>query len=410
MLFSEKKGIKLSKSELNSELVIDLPTSKSISNRVLIMNALCNKKGKIKNLSEARDTTTLHKLLNSDDKTWDVRDAGTTMRFLTAFAAVTNQNKILTGTERMQQRPIGILVEALRKLGAEIEYLQNEGYPPLQIKDFEQKTSQLSIRGDVSSQYISAMLMIAPVLAQGLEITLTGKIGSRPYIEMTLALMLRYGIHANYTDNVIRIAPQKYQSVDITVEPDWSAASYWYSLVALSKNSKVYLKGLTKESLQGDRVIVEIMERLGVQSQFLPDGASLTKCDSTNTFQYNFTHCPDLAQTVAVVCAVKGIKAIFEGLESLKIKETDRVKALQNELQKIDADLTESNGKWYLTPSSGLPNNVAINTYEDHRMAMAFAPLCLVMDISFDDGSVVNKSYPRFWDDLTKSGISNKGN
>jgi len=396
------QSIKLKCCNLNKEGVIILPSSKSISNRALIVNALCDTSSELFNLSEARDTQTMITLLKNDLNTWDVKDAGTTMRFLTAFATITNQNKTLTGTTRMQHRPIGILVDALRDLGAEIEYKENTGFPPIEIKKFKQKTTTLNIRGDVSSQYISALLMIAPRLPHGLTLILEGEIGSRPYIKMTLDIMQHFGVSHTWDKDIITISPQNYRPNELTIEPDWSAASYWYSFVALSNNSSVLLKGLTKKSLQGDSVLAKFMAELGVKTTFTEEGALLTKCNHKNLFEYNFIECPDLAQTVAVLCAVKGIEVKFTGLESLKIKETDRVLALQNELAKIGASLLEQENVWYLTPSETLPKSVSINTYEDHRMAMAFAPLCLLMEVEFDDQTVVRKSYPRFWKDIEK--------
>lgn len=377
-----------------------LPASKSMSNRALVINEFCSVPTQLKNLSEARDTKTMIALLKSDANTWDVKDAGTTMRFLTAFATVTHKLKTITGTVRMQQRPIRVLVNALRDIGAKIEFLENDGFPPIQIKSFEQKTNTLSIRGDVSSQYISALLMIAPALPLGLKLQLEGKIGSRPYIKMTLDIMQHFGVDHSWNDNIITITPQKYIPTPFIIEPDWSAASYWYSFVALSKNSKVLLKNSTKYSFQGDSVLCQFMSELGVDTKFTDEGAWLTKTKHKNTFNYDFSDTPDLAQTIAVICAVKGIKGQFKGLESLRIKETNRIQALQNELAKIGASLIERDNMWQLNPSNLLPDAAIFNTYEDHRMAMSFAPLCLLMDITFEDKSVVNKSYPQFWIDL----------
>lgn len=397
------KGISLKKSSLHGEVSISLPTSKSISNRVLIIDALCKSESSLHNLSSARDTQTMQRLLQSDKAVLDVLDAGTTMRFLCAYLAATNQHKSLTGTARMQQRPIGILTDALQELGAEISFLGNEGYPPLEIKSFEQQTNMLSIRGDVSSQYISALLMIAPTLPKGLSLTLEGHVGSRPYIDMTLQIMQQFDVMCQWVDNVIDIKPQAYKATAFTVEGDWSGASYWYSFVALSDSGSVLLTGLTKKSLQGDQEIASIMASLGVKTTYIKEGALLTKTAHESTFRFDFTHSPDLAQTVAVVCAAKGIPAIFTGLESLKIKETDRVAALQTELSKIGASIIAHADSWELNPSNNLPEKASIDTYEDHRMAMAFAPLCMLMDVDFDDASVVDKSYPSFWEDVEKA-------
>ena len=394
------KNIFLKKSRLKKQVSISLPTSKSISNRALIIDALCKKKSDLQGLSDARDTKTMQHLLQSDEKILDVLDAGTTMRFLLAYLAVTNPTKILTGTLRMKQRPISILVDALHTLGVGISYLDKEGYPPLEIKGFQQKTNQLSIRGDISSQYISALLMIAPVLPEGLSLTLEGQVGSKPYIDMTLHIMQHFGIEYQWEGKCIDIRFQAYKQAAFVVEADWSAASYWYSFVALSDNGSILLKGLTKKSLQGDQVIVEIMTSLGVNTIYTREGVLLTKGIHQKNFICNFKNSPDLAQTIAVICAAKGINATFTGLESLKIKETDRVLALQNELSKIGASITELSGSWKLIVSHHLPDKVSIDTYEDHRMAMAFAPLCLLMEIDFDDAAVVKKSYPDFWKDV----------
>ncbi|MEO1053440.1 MAG: 3-phosphoshikimate 1-carboxyvinyltransferase [Bacteroidota bacterium] len=389
---------------------IQLPSSKSISNRALIINALAGGQSNIDNLSEARDTKTMLKLLNSQETELDVLDAGTTMRFLTAYLTSTNQQKVLTGTPRMQERPIKILVDALKQIGGEISYIKNEGYPPMRIDGLPtQKSSQIKISGDVSSQYISALLMIAPTLPEGLTLEITGKIGSRPYIEMTLAMMKHFGVTSSWEDNRITIAPQSYTSVPFDVEPDWSGASYWYSWVSLSECDELFLTRLKDQSLQGDRRMADIMEKLGVHSDFREDGVSLTKIESASSVEIDFSDCPDLAQTVAVICAVKGIKCTMTGLESLRIKETDRIAALQNELAKIGARIDEKENLWELTPAddkdSPVVSPIDIHTYEDHRMAMAFAPLATLTDIIIDDSTVVQKSYPGYWSDLELAGI-----
>ena len=393
------------------DVKIQLASSKSESNRALIINALSGFKGDLQNLSSARDTQTMIRLLQSTDAVADVIDAGTTMRFLTAYFTATNQAKTMTGTPRMCERPIGILVEALKTIGAEIDYLKQEGYPPLQIKGIgEQKNNEVSIRGDVSSQYISALLMVAPTLPQGLTIHLTGDLGSIPYIKMTLAQMKAFGVEAeaNWEKKVIKVAPQSYAPTSYQVESDWSGASYWYSIVALStfEDTKVELFGLKENSLQGDSAIVDIMTQLGVKSTFTKDGVLLTKIPAQDSITWDFTNCPDLAQTVAVTCVAKGIEATFTGIESLKIKETDRILALQNELAKFGGSLTEvvTNAE-YKVYGSGFTfgsADISIATYDDHRMAMAFAPLAMLTDVSIEEPHVVVKSYPSFWDDLKK--------
>ncbi|MEN2282809.1 3-phosphoshikimate 1-carboxyvinyltransferase [Algoriphagus sp. SE2] len=386
------------KSEFKTK-TIPLPSSKSESNRVLVIDALTEGKNKITNLAEARDTQTMIHLLKKNPPVFDVLDAGTTMRFLTAYSVITNQNKVMTGTPRMCERPIGILVDALRSIGAEIHYLGVEGYPPLAIHGLSNQTSdKVKIRGDVSSQYISAMLMIAPILPMGLEIELEGKVGSRTYIEMTLELMAQFGIQYNWTGNKIAIAHQAYQPTTFAVESDWSGASYWFSLLACADSGTFFLEGLKENSLQGDSKVVEIMDHLGVKSTFKEGGVLLQKQEVKGLKTWDFTHCPDLAQTIAVTCAILGQDAIFTGLESLKIKETDRILALQQELAKFNADLKEIKHETYqVIPSVTMPSVVEINTYDDHRMGMAFMPLLTKTKVLIEDPAVVNKSYPSFW-------------
>lgn len=386
--------------------IIPLPASKSESNRALIINALAG--GSIENLSnlaEARDTQTMIRLLAENGPVADVLDAGTTMRFLTAYYAITSQTKKMTGTPRMCERPIGILVDALRQLGASIDYLNQEGYPPLQLKGFTYSgNNQLQIRGDVSSQFISAILMLSPLLPNGLTLQIIGALGSKPYIEMTLAQMKQFGIEAktNWEKGEISIPAQSYQLHPFAVESDWSGASYWYSLVALSPDpaSQLELLGLKENSLQGDSAIKDIMLPLGVKSTYTGRGYVLTKVTAQDSLAWDFTDCPDLAQTICVVAAVKKIHLTLTGLESLKVKETDRVLALQNELQKLNARLTETvkNHTYEVTSNFTQSDAVPeIDTYDDHRMAMAFAPVGVVQEIIIKEPEVVAKSYPSFW-------------
>ncbi len=388
---------------------IMLPASKSESNRMLILNALSKKPAKISNLSEARDTVTMNRLLQSDEQALNVIDAGTTMRFLTAFHGISKEEKSLTGTQRMCERPIKILVDALLKLGADISYRGKKGYPPTLLKPFsKQKQNHLAIPGNVSSQYISALLMIAPTLEKGLTIALTGKIGSRPYIEMTLSLMKMFGIKYNWHDKLIAIKPQEYQAIDYTIESDWSGASYWYSFVALAETAEIKLLGLRKNSLQGDIAIVDIMGKLGVKSTFDEAGVLLQKIEAAKAIDIDFSDCPDLAQTVAVICAANNIQCKMTGLESLRIKETDRIAALQNELAKFNAQLAEVHeGEWLVTSGdfSSPKNPITFATYDDHRMAMALAPLAMKYDVTIEAPSVVQKSYPRYWENLEQVGL-----
>lgn len=383
-----------------------MPASKSESNRALVINALAN--GTIDNLSnlaEARDTQTMIRLLSENEKEADVLDAGTTMRFLTAYYAVTGATKKMTGTSRMCERPIGILVDALQTLGADITYVNHEGYPPMQLNGFLFKGNrEISIRGDVSSQFISALLMVAPLLPDGLKMQITGALGSKPYIEMTLAQMKHFGIlaTADWSNGTIEIPAQKYTLQPFAVESDWSGASYWYSMVALSpfEDSSLELLGLKEDSLQGDSAIKAIMEPLGVKSTYTGRGYLLTKIPAQTSLAWDFTDCPDLAQTICVIAAAKNIPLTLTGLESLKVKETDRVLALQNELKKLGATLVEkqANHLYEVTGNFAAVSTIEpIETYDDHRMAMAFAPVAMLKEITLLDPSVVNKSYPSFW-------------
>jgi len=407
--------IKQPKNSINKEVCsINLPSSKSESNRLLIMNALSGGKITIDNLSSARDTQTLLRLLKNENElnAFDVLDAGTAMRFLTAYLAVaTKKEVILTGTDRMQKRPIGILVDALNSIGAEISYENKEGYPPLKIKPFQQQSSsKISIPGNISSQYISALLMIAPSLEQGLEITIELPVFSKPYIDMTLGLMQLSGIQFSQNDYVITIPSQKYQESTQSVESDWSAASYWFSIIAQSAiGKKVFLKGLKSKSFQGDHVIKQISENFGVGFQFENKGIMLEKTGlhQKTTLPLDFRKCPDLAQTVLPCAASLTLDLEMTGLESLRIKETDRITALQNELLKFHCHLTEpENGKWRLESLNFTPKEgIEIETYEDHRMAMGFAPLAIKEPFQINDIDVVNKSYPSFWEDLKLFGF-----
>lgn len=405
------KKLLLHKVQQSFQTEIPLPSSKSESNRALIINALAKGHDNLSNLAEARDTQTMMRLLASNDPIADVIDAGTTMRFLTAYYAVTGQVKTMTGTPRMCERPIGILVDALRELGAQIDYVKTEGYPPLQLNGFDFKgNNRLTIRGDVSSQYISALLMVAPLLPEGLTLEITGELGSKPYIEMTLKQMEAFGVQAqaDWDAKTITVAPQAYNPIQYAVESDWSGASYWFSVVALSDKADASLEllGLKENSLQGDSVVTDIMSHLGVKSEYTGRGFKLTKIEPATSLEWDFTNCPDLAQTICVVAAAKNIPLTLTGIESLKVKETDRIMALQNELIKFGATLkeVETNHKYQLTPAAAERQAVpvSVHTYDDHRMAMAFAPLALVEDVVIEEPDVVVKSYPSFWNHLSK--------
>ncbi|WP_439880153.1 3-phosphoshikimate 1-carboxyvinyltransferase [Pontibacter sp. MBLB2868] len=389
---------------------IKLPASKSEANRALIIAALSGAETELQNLSEANDTQLLQRLLKSDSGVIDAEDAGTVMRFLTAYYAITGQEKTLTGTERMCLRPISVLVEALRELGATIDYLGEEGFPPLKISGFKGSgKKQLSVRSDISSQYISALLMVAPLLPDVLELHLEGKIGSRPYIEMTLSLMRHFGVAAEFIENTITVLPQTYKPATFSVESDWSAASYWYSFVALAKDAEVTLLGLKEDSFQGDSAIVGIMDRLGVHTMFTEDGVLLTKKHHEKQVTYDFSDCPDLAQTIVALCAGLGVTLELTGIESLRIKETDRIQALQIEVLAMGTSLEEiSPGVFRLEPGIIADKELSFRAYQDHRMAMAFAPIALLHKVEIQEPSVVRKSYPRFWEDLEKVGFEVK--
>ncbi len=405
------KKIIIRKSTVLNNCTIPLPGSKSESNRALIINSLCATPGPIDNLATARDTRIMQELLQSDPSIYNAHDAGTVMRFMTAYLSVKKQNVQITGTARMKQRPIGILVDALRQLGAEITYLEQEGYPPLQISGLSrQKTTTLAIASEISSQYISALLMIAPKLPQGLKLTLTGRPVSTPYITMTLTLMQHFGVKVAADGQTYHIAPQAYRYAPYEVEADWSGASYWYSIFALSALVELRIRGLRAHSLQGDSVLANMMAGFGVATHFAEGMAVLTKVPASPPATIDFINCPDLAQTFAVLCALNGTECLFKGLQTLKIKETDRIAAIKTELQKIGADFTEQADGWRLVPAPAARlatlNKVAINTYDDHRMAMAFAALATRMDVEFDHAEVVNKSYPSFWQDLKQLGFT----
>lgn len=388
---------------------IHLPASKSECNRALIINALTDFKCDIQNISLARDSQTMNRLLHATDTTLDVLDAGTTMRFLTSYLSLKGTEKTITGTARMCERPIQLLVDALRSIGAKIEYQHIEGYPPIKIKGIKKQiNTKIAIRGDVSSQYISSLLMIAPLLPLGLELTLTGEIGSKPYIMMTLQMMADFGIVYTFENNTIKINPQSYKATKFYIESDWSGASYWYSIAALAKEAEIELVGLKKNSLQGDSAIVKLMENLGVTTEYKENAIVLRKTTQiSKQTEIDFTDCPDIAQTLAVICGSIQTELTLKGVESLKIKETDRLVALQNELAKINIFLTETI-KNHAYSIAGYPNFETLPsfaTYKDHRMAMAFAPLALKQTVIIQNPDVVVKSYPSYWDDLKLAGF-----
>lgn len=404
----------------NLSATVALPASKSISNRALIIHALSGRGDMPEHLSDCDDTEVIIDALANRPEQIDIHAAGTAMRFLTAYLSVTpdGQSHVLTGTERMKQRPIGILVDALRYLGASIEYVGQEGYPPLRISGRPLEGGRIEVPGNISSQYMSALLMIGPVLQRGLELHMIGGIVSRPYIDLTLWMMREYGADADWTDSeTVTVKPQPYASTPYYIESDWSAASYWYEMMALSDDEecRISLEGLTDGSKQGDSVVRYIFSLLGVKSRFVAgkDGKSTTVVLKRQPcylprLDYDFVSSPDLAQTVVVACAMRGIPFRFTGLASLHIKETDRIQALKNELRKLGIVIhEEGRDTLYWDGERCAATFNPIDTYDDHRMAMAFAPVCLKHPgLIIRHPHVVKKSYPEFWKDLLAAGFT----
>lgn len=395
-----------------------MPTSKSISARALIVNALADTPCLLQGLSDCDDTKAVLSALAAQPEVVDIGAAGTAMRFLTAYYSTREgEEHLITGTERMKHRPIGILVDALRQLGADISYAGETGFPPLRIRGRKLQGGAVSVEAGVSSQYISALMMLGPTLAEGLRLELVGEVASRPYILMTLQLMRLFGAEAEFTGQTITVQPGNYgRTQPYAVEPDWSAASYWYELVALSPDAdaRVALPGLTSQSLQGDSICADYFLHLGVQTDYTPEGAILTKAPTQTTagdadavLSLDFADCPDLAQTFVVTAALLHRSFRFTGLQSLRIKETDRMAALINELAKLgygivaeDSGTLSFDALQPLSPSRGAAD-IAIATYEDHRMAMAFAPAAYQFPgLCIEHPEVVSKSYPAYWQDL----------
>lgn len=389
---------------------IQLPASKSISNRALIIHALSKGNDVLSNLSDCDDTRVMVKALTEGGEVIDILAAGTAMRFLTAYLSSTPGTHIITGTERMQQRPIQILVNALRELGASIEYTRNEGFPPLRIEGAPLTGNEITLKGNVSSQYISALLMIGPILKNGLQLRLTGEVVSRPYINLTLQLMKDFGASARWTsDQSISVEPQPYRCVPFTVESDWSAASYWYQMAVLSSEADIELTGLFRHSYQGDSRGAEVFVRLGIETEYTEEGIRLRKNGScVKRLDEDFVDIPDLAQTFVVTCALLDVPFRFTGLQSLKIKETDRIEALKAEMKKLGYVLHDEDDSILYWNGERIEPQACpvIKTYEDHRMAMAFAPAAIhYPTIQIDEPQVVSKSYPGYWDDLRKAGF-----
>lgn len=397
---------------------INLPASKSISNRVLVIHSLSGGNSTLHNLSDCDDTQVMINALRDMPEVIDIKAAGTAMRFMSAYLSVTEGEHVITGTERMKHRPIGVLVDALRRLGADIEYVGEQGYPPLRIRGKQLEGGTLEVPGNISSQYISALLMIGPTLRNGLELRLTGDIISRPYIDLTLHVMHEFGCKIEWSSvDTISVKPQRYDDREYVVENDWSASSYWYEMLALSedKENGIVLPGLRDASRQGDSVVRYLYSLLGVKTAFKNgDHGQDTKVALTRHFSaltrmdYDFINQPDLAQTFVVTCCALGIPFHFTGLASLKIKETDRIEALKTEMRKLGYVLRDVNDcelEWDGARCEA-EDNPSIDTYEDHRMAMSFAPLAITLGcIRINNPEVVSKSYPNYWDDLRKAGF-----
>lgn len=391
---------------------IQLPASKSISNRALILQALAKSTLPIHNLSDCDDTNVLIKALTSNSTGFDIGAAGTSMRFLTAYLSHTLGTWTITGSKRMQERPINVLVEAINSLGGKIEYLKNPGFPPLKINGSTLDGGDIYLSGGISSQFISALLMIAPTMLRGLTIHLEGDIISIPYIKLTLKMMEDFGVKCDWQGNTIKVFPDEYKATEYIVESDWSAASYWYEIAALSDNAHIELKGLFKNSGQGDSKVAELFIDLGIDTEFTDNGIILTKNDKcVKKMFHNFINEPDLAQTFVVTCCLLNVPFLFTGLQSLKIKETDRIEALKAEMKKLGYlifDSQDSILEWNGERCDAETDPV-ISTYEDHRMAMAFAPAAIMLkQVKIAEPKVVSKSYPAFWEDLKKAGFQIK--
>jgi len=402
-------NITLQKPKIAKESIIKITGSKSESNRLLLLQALYPNI-EIVNVSNSDDSKLMKNALSSDSSTIDIHHAGTAMRFLTAYFSLQERREVvLTGSSRMQERPVKILVDALKDLGADISYLKNQGYPPLKIKGKTINKHQVALSANVSSQYISALLLIAPRLKKGLKLTLEGKITSIPYIKMTINLLEQIGVKTKFENNQITVRPFiEHTPKKIIVESDWSSASYFYSIVALSAiGTKIELSAFKEYSLQGDSVLSSIYKEFGVETTFNNTSITLTKVSNhINHFSYNLSNAPDIAQTIAVTCLGLEINCHLTGLHTLKIKETDRLAALKNEIEKFGTNVHITNDSLNFSNINPLANNVEIKTYHDHRMAMAFAPLAIKVGFNIFEPNVVSKSYPDFWNDLKNLGFN----
>ena len=383
--------------------------SKSESNRLLLLNAIYDNI-EIENLSNSEDSSQMTLALRSKNKILNINHAGTAMRFLTSYYAFKNKsNVILTGSKRMEERPISILVDSLIKIGASIEYMKKNGYPPLKIIGKNPIKNKVKLSSNLSSQYISSLMLIAPKLKDGLEIDLTGNLTSLPYIEMTKSILEKIGVKVDFLKNRIKVYPKEnIDDVTMKVESDWSSASYFYSLVALSDSANFILTSFKKKSFQGDSCLVKIYKKLGVVTSFKGDKLLISKqkkFKKPNSIKLNLINSPDIAQTIAVTCLGLGIRCHIDGLHTLKVKETDRLIALKNEIIKLGGKITITDKSLTILPTKSINQNVNISTYDDHRMAMSFTPLATCADINILNAEVVNKSYPNFWNDIKSVGV-----
>ena len=388
---------------------LSLTGSKSITNRLLILRSIYPSL-KIKNKSESQDSVVLENALKSSSNIKDINHAGTSMRFLTAFYSILEDKEIIIkGSKRMHERPIYPLIDCLKLIGADISYLEKDGFPPIKIKGKKLNFKKVQISSNVSSQFVSAILLVAPKLIGGLVIELKGELISKPYIEMTLSLLNDLGIKTSFVGKLITVENlEKIQQKRICVESDWSSASYWYSIVALSEGAEVGLNNFYKDSIQGDSVLIKYYKSLGVETKFTQNKIILTKLKNFTPPQelnLNLIDSPDLAQTIAVTCFGLKINCFLDGLQTLNIKETKRLNAMENELKKLGANVQVTESSLKLLEVKKIKKNIKINTYDDHRMAMSFAPLSLKIPIFIENPSVVVKSYPKFWDDLKKAGF-----
>jgi len=406
-IYKENKIIK-------GELV--LPSSKSISNRLLMIRAIAKRNFEIYNLSYSDDTKSLLDILKSDSNVFDVGSAGTTMRFLTSYLANKPGEWTITGSDRMKNRPIGILVNALKELGVKIEYLEKDGFPPIKIYGTKLEGGNIEISGSISSQFISSLLLIAPTLPKGLNIKLKSKIVSKPYIDMTLNLMRKFGIKSRWEGNHLIVEKQSYRVKDFTVEADWSSASYWYELATLADWADIKLYGLKKNSIQGDSIVAKLFEQLGIKTTFIQGGARIRKVSNPKikNFEYDFSDIPDLAQTLAVTLSMLNIPFSLSGLDTLLIKETNRIRALKNELLKTGTNLAITSDTISKFGNSNFnkyhSNTLLFKTYNDHRMVLSLTPLAILQRISIEDPEVVSKSYPGYWEDIQKLGFNINNN